>query len=350
MCAKQHEPMHGHQAAATRPGAAIATAQPVDRVPSCPPSCHTSGRGVCNRTYARVHLLTCTQCGEARRRACQPAHVCGNGCACPWPATPRPPRQHAQVPAGLSQLGRTADGLLPAFLTATVRGTDLGNAAPLAAFPHLQTVQLPDNRITDLRGLSDLTCLTHVDASGNKLTQVRQRASSCREQQGLARPHWAYVATPHGRGAGGGAARGRYCPHAEQMYRPNGFRWAGEGGGATRRWAPQRRAGQGLATCRPDVQAAPSASRMAGEVKGGWGWGLTRSWRTHMRHTRIGRMTHTCVHACARMQVLDLRPAPAGGACAGNLRSADFSRNAIEMVRDLSPYSRLTDLRLDYNR
>lgn len=120
---------------------------------------------------------------------------------------------------GLSQLGRTADGLLPAFLTATVRGTDLGNAAPLAAYPHLQSVQLPDNRITDLRGLANLQHLTHVDASGNKLTQV-----------------------------------------------------------------------------------------------------------------------------------LDLRPAPAGGACAGNLRSADFSRNAVEMVRDLSPYSRLTDLRLDYNR
>eukprot|EP00198_Chlamydomonas_reinhardtii_P000504 XP_001689839.1 flagellar associated protein [Chlamydomonas reinhardtii] len=74
--------------------------------------------------------------------------------------------------AGLSQLGRTADGLKPAYLTLSLTGTDLANADVLGAFPHLQTLVLRDNRLVELRGLAALRHLTAVDVSGNKLTQV----------------------------------------------------------------------------------------------------------------------------------------------------------------------------------
>ncbi|KAG2425801.1 hypothetical protein HXX76_013426 [Chlamydomonas incerta] len=80
--------------------------------------------------------------------------------------------QSSMLSAGLSQLGRTADGLKPAYLTLSLTGTDLGNADVLGAFPHLQSLVLRDNRLVDLRGLAALRHLTAVDVSGNKLTQV----------------------------------------------------------------------------------------------------------------------------------------------------------------------------------
>lgn len=100
-----------------------------------------------------------------------PPYLCSSSC----PPSPTfllfPP---LQLSAGLSQLGRTADGLKPAYLALTLSGTDLGTAEPIAAFPHLQTLCLPDNRLTDIRTLGALRHLTHLDVSGNKLTQVGQ--------------------------------------------------------------------------------------------------------------------------------------------------------------------------------
>ncbi|GLC73170.1 hypothetical protein PLESTF_001343000 [Pleodorina starrii] len=78
----------------------------------------------------------------------------------------------SMLSAGLSQLGRTADGLKPAYLTLTLTGTDLATADPLAALQHLQSLHLADNRLVEIRGLGALRNLTHVDVSGNKLTQV----------------------------------------------------------------------------------------------------------------------------------------------------------------------------------
>ncbi len=39
-------------------------------------------------------------------------------------------------------------------------------------FPALQSLVLTDNRLTDIKALGSLRHLTHVDVSGNKLTQV----------------------------------------------------------------------------------------------------------------------------------------------------------------------------------
>ncbi|KAG2447532.1 hypothetical protein HYH02_007456 [Chlamydomonas schloesseri] len=80
--------------------------------------------------------------------------------------------QPGMLSSGLSQLGRTADGLKPAYLTLSLTGTDLANVDVLAAFPHLQSLVLRDNRLVELRGLAALRNLTSVDVSGNKLTQV----------------------------------------------------------------------------------------------------------------------------------------------------------------------------------
>lgn len=79
---------------------------------------------------------------------------------------------------GLSQLGKTADGLKPAYLTVTITGTDLANTDPLITYPHLQTVVLNDNRLTDIQSLGSLRSLTYVDVSKNKLTQVSGKAKA----------------------------------------------------------------------------------------------------------------------------------------------------------------------------
>ncbi|KAG2493820.1 hypothetical protein HYH03_008038 [Edaphochlamys debaryana] len=85
---------------------------------------------------------------------------------------PKTPFTQSMLAAGLSQLGRTADGLKPAYLAVRLEGTDLGTADPLSSLPHLQSVTLVDNRLTEIRALGALRNLTHIDVSGNKLTQV----------------------------------------------------------------------------------------------------------------------------------------------------------------------------------
>ncbi len=47
--------------------------------------------------------------------------------------------------------------------------------------------------------------------------------------------------------------------------------------------------------------------------------------------------------------MLDLRLCPEHGGPT-NLRSADFSRNRLDMLRDLAPFSRLAALALAHNR
>lgn len=65
-------------------------------------------------------------------------------------------------------------------------------------------------------------------------------------------------------------------------------------------------------------------------------------------------LTFACGHLTAtpclvRPQVLDLRMA-ADGSGPTNLRFANFSRNCLDMLRDLSAYSRLTQLSVVNNR
>lgn len=79
----------------------------------------------------------------------------------------------AQIPKSLSQLGKTADGLRPAYLRLDISGTDMRTTEEISNYRDLQTLVLPGNDLADLSHLSRLQSLTHLDVSGNKLAQVR---------------------------------------------------------------------------------------------------------------------------------------------------------------------------------
>lgn len=49
----------------------------------------------------------------------------------------------------------------------------MADASLVAKYVNLQSVEVPSNEITDLSSLSSLKHLTHLDASHNKLTEVR---------------------------------------------------------------------------------------------------------------------------------------------------------------------------------
>ncbi|XP_048741969.1 leucine-rich repeat and guanylate kinase domain-containing protein-like [Ostrea edulis] len=72
----------------------------------------------------------------------------------------------------LSNLGRSADGSQQVFLHVTVAGFSLKDISALAAFVHLQKVELPYNELTDLAPLSSLQYMLILDVSHNKLTKL----------------------------------------------------------------------------------------------------------------------------------------------------------------------------------
>jgi len=77
------------------------------------------------------------------------------------------------VKSGLSQLGKTADGLRPAYLKlAITHGTDMSSCRELAGYPDLQILMLANNELRDLSHLSYLPNLIHLDVANNKLTEV----------------------------------------------------------------------------------------------------------------------------------------------------------------------------------
>ena len=79
---------------------------------------------------------------------------------------------YLQVRAGLTQLGRTADGMRPAYLTLKVEGTSMTSTEEIASYSHLQVLRLRGNELTDVESLRDLRSLIELDVSANKLTQV----------------------------------------------------------------------------------------------------------------------------------------------------------------------------------
>eukprot|EP00967_Tisochrysis_lutea_P068085 scaffold89072_cov23-Tisochrysis_lutea.AAC.1 len=75
----------------------------------------------------------------------------------------------------LSQLGKTADGLRPAYLKlAITHGTDMSSCRELAGYPDLQILMLANNELRDLSHLSYLPNLIHLDVANNKLTEMRR--------------------------------------------------------------------------------------------------------------------------------------------------------------------------------
>jgi hypothetical protein len=82
-------------------------------------------------------------------------------------------RHTSQLAQGLSQLGRTADGLRSAYLRLDVSGTSLTSPDVIVAtHTELQTVNLRDNELSSIASLCGLPHLTSLDVSGNCLAQV----------------------------------------------------------------------------------------------------------------------------------------------------------------------------------
>lgn len=86
----------------------------------------------------------------------------------PHPSRPPP----LQIQSCLSQLGKTADGLRPAYLRVQIVGTDMKTTEELVSHKDLQVLVLQNNELTTLQHLTQLPNLTNIDVSGNKLTDV----------------------------------------------------------------------------------------------------------------------------------------------------------------------------------
>ncbi|KAL8576945.1 hypothetical protein ACOMHN_024221 [Nucella lapillus] len=71
------------------------------------------------------------------------------------------------VARGLSNLGRSADGMHQVYLSAAMPGFSLVDISILEEFIHLQKVEIPYNNVTDLSPLGKLPHLLTLDASHN---------------------------------------------------------------------------------------------------------------------------------------------------------------------------------------
>lgn len=76
------------------------------------------------------------------------------------------------IAAGLSNLGRSADGIQLTFLNLTLPGYNVQDVSILESYIHLQKVELPFNRITDLNILGCMPYLVQLDASHNEITSL----------------------------------------------------------------------------------------------------------------------------------------------------------------------------------
>ncbi|XP_786893.3 leucine-rich repeat and guanylate kinase domain-containing protein [Strongylocentrotus purpuratus] len=76
------------------------------------------------------------------------------------------------IEAGLSNLGRSADGMQLTFLNLTLPGYNLQGINILENYVHLQKVELPYNRITDITVLGCMPYLVELDVSHNEITNL----------------------------------------------------------------------------------------------------------------------------------------------------------------------------------
>ncbi|XP_072922892.1 leucine-rich repeat and guanylate kinase domain-containing protein [Hemitrygon akajei] len=73
---------------------------------------------------------------------------------------------------GLSNLRRSATGMEQAYLHLSVPNYELSDISILCDYIHLQKLELPYNKITDLRCVSYMPYLVQLDASHNSLTSI----------------------------------------------------------------------------------------------------------------------------------------------------------------------------------
>ncbi|KAK7102788.1 leucine-rich repeat and guanylate kinase domain-containing protein-like [Littorina saxatilis] len=76
------------------------------------------------------------------------------------------------VARGLSNLGRSANGMNQVYLNASVPGFSLVDISVLGEYVHLQKVEIPYNAITDLTPLGKLPHLLSLDASHNNISKM----------------------------------------------------------------------------------------------------------------------------------------------------------------------------------
>lgn len=81
--------------------------------------------------------------------------------------------------AGLSQLGKTANGLSTAFLRLDINGTSMRTVEALAQFKDLQVLNLAGNELRELSHLSQLPNLVELDVQDNQLVDVSGDRGRC---------------------------------------------------------------------------------------------------------------------------------------------------------------------------
>eukprot|EP00201_Polytomella_parva_P019258 CAMPEP_0175056620 /NCGR_PEP_ID=MMETSP0052_2-20121109/10781_1 /TAXON_ID=51329 ORGANISM="Polytomella parva, Strain SAG 63-3" /NCGR_SAMPLE_ID=MMETSP0052_2 /ASSEMBLY_ACC=CAM_ASM_000194 /LENGTH=457 /DNA_ID=CAMNT_0016321685 /DNA_START=44 /DNA_END=1413 /DNA_ORIENTATION=- len=219
--------------------------------------------------------------------------------------------------AGLSQLGRSADGLNPAYLRLDVVGTDLENTVVFSNLSQIQTAILSDNRLQDIRTLGALANLTHVDVSGNQLSQVLD----------LGPPYPSISSVTSSIPPTNTSVSGSAASSGGNIFIP-----------------PSNSA----ALPPSNLPLDPSTSSKDSNFPSMLG-PLSSSGQISVSSGVVTGETASAAKANLQGKATTGVNGSPDSPRALNVRFADFSRNRIQTIRDLSCFHRLTDLRLDYN-
>lgn len=77
-----------------------------------------------------------------------------------------------QIAEGLTQLGRTADGLSHAFIRLHISEKELTDVKTISTYRHLRFVDLSKNNLPSLQALSSLENIIHLNVESNRLTTI----------------------------------------------------------------------------------------------------------------------------------------------------------------------------------
>jgi hypothetical protein len=77
-----------------------------------------------------------------------------------------------QISEGLTQLGRTADGLSHAFIRLQVSEKELTDVKPISTYRHLRFIDFSKNNLTSLQSLSTLENVIHLNVESNRIPSI----------------------------------------------------------------------------------------------------------------------------------------------------------------------------------